>query len=47
MLMIPRTKFKTRGDRSFAGAAPKLWNKLPVQVIIIVFNVMSAESPES
>ena len=32
MLMIPRTKFKTRGNRSFAAAAPKLWNKLPVQV---------------
>ena len=30
MLMIPKTKFKTRGDRSFA--APKLRNNLPVQV---------------
>ena len=32
VLVIPRTKFKTRGDRSFAAAAPKLWNRLPVQV---------------
>ena len=27
-----KNKFKSRGDRSFAAAAPKLWNKLPVQV---------------
>ena len=29
LLVIPRTKFKTFGDRSFVVAAPKLWNELP------------------
>ncbi len=30
--MISRTKFKTPGDRSFAAAPSKQWNKLRVQV---------------
>lgn len=28
-LIEPNTKLKTFGDRAFASAAPKLWNKLP------------------
>ena len=31
-LMVPRTKFTSRGDRAFCTAAPKLWNKLPVEI---------------
>ena len=27
-----KTKFKTRRDRSFAAAAPKLWNNVTVEV---------------
>lgn len=30
LLMVPRTRFKTRGDRSFQAVAPKLWNRLPL-----------------
>ena len=29
LLCIPRTHFKTRGDRAFQAVAPKLWNALP------------------
>ena len=29
LLMVPRTRFRTRGDRSFQAVAPKLWNDLP------------------
>ena len=29
LLMVPRTCFKTRGDRSFKAVAPRLWNELP------------------
>ncbi len=29
LLAIPRTHFKTRGDRSFPSVAPRLWNALP------------------
>ena len=31
-LIVPRTKFTSRGDRAFCTAAPKLWNKLPVEI---------------
>ena len=31
-LNIPRTKWKTLGDRAFKVAAPKLWNSLPEDV---------------
>ena len=31
-LIVPRTKFTSRGDRAFCAAAPKLWNKLPVEI---------------
>jgi len=29
LLVIPKSRLKTYGDRSFAVAAPKLWNELP------------------
>uniref|UniRef100_A0A8C5HZV2 Reverse transcriptase domain-containing protein n=1 Tax=Gouania willdenowi TaxID=441366 RepID=A0A8C5HZV2_GOUWI len=29
LLMVPRTRFKTRGDHSFKAVAPRLWNALP------------------
>ena len=29
LLMVPRSRFRTRGDRSFQVVAPKLWNDLP------------------
>jgi len=32
LLTVPRTKLKTRGDRAFAVAGPKLWNSLPVPI---------------
>lgn len=31
LLVIPRTKYVTVGDRSFAKAAPTLWNALPLK----------------
>ena len=27
--MIPRSKLKSYGDRSFSASAPKLWNDIP------------------
>ncbi len=32
LLHIPKTNCKTLGDRSFAHAAPQLWNSLPLNV---------------
>uniref|UniRef100_A0A8C6PWD8 Reverse transcriptase domain-containing protein n=1 Tax=Nothobranchius furzeri TaxID=105023 RepID=A0A8C6PWD8_NOTFU len=32
LLSVPRTRLKTRGDRAFAVAAPKLWNELPLSI---------------
>ena len=32
VLKIPRTKFKTFGDRPFASSGPFLWNKLPHEI---------------
>lgn len=32
LLMQPMSRLKTKGDRAFAFAAPKLWNSLPVDV---------------
>ena len=29
LLVVPKTRLKTAGDRSFAHFAPKLWNSLP------------------
>lgn len=31
LLMVPRTRFRTRGDRSFQAVAPRLWNDLCVR----------------
>ena len=30
LLTVPRTRFKTRGDRAFCVVAPRLWNSLPL-----------------
>ena len=30
LLVVPRTKLKTRGDRAFEVMAPRLWNTLPL-----------------
>lgn len=32
LLVIPKTRFKTRGDLSFQAMAPKLWNALPLSI---------------
>lgn len=29
LLTVPRTRYRTRGDRSFQAVAPRLWNDLP------------------
>ena len=29
LLVIPRTKLKSYGDRAFSVSAPKLWNDIP------------------
>ena len=29
LLVTPKTKLKTKGDRAFVAAAPRLWNNLP------------------
>ena len=31
-LVVPRSRLKTYGDRSFEVAAPQLWNSLPVEI---------------
>ncbi len=32
LLVVPRTRLKSRGDRAFAVAAPRLWNSLPTEI---------------
>lgn len=32
LLNVPRSRLKTRGDRAFSVAAPKLWNNLPLHI---------------
>ena len=32
LLDVPRSRLKTRGDRAFAVAAPRLWNSLPPNI---------------
>ena len=32
LLVVPRSRLKTKGDRAFAVAAPKLWNCLPLHI---------------
>lgn len=34
LLTVPKSKLKSRGDRAFAIAAPKLWNTLPLHIRI-------------
>ena len=31
-LLVPKTKFTSLWDRAFCTAAPRLWNKLPVEI---------------
>ncbi|CAL9704696.1 unnamed protein product [Knipowitschia caucasica] len=40
LLHCPRSRLKTRGDRAFAVAGPKLWNALP-------YSIRAAPSVES
>ena len=32
LLVVPKSKLKTYGDRSFCAAAPKAWNNLPISI---------------
>nr|XP_054596020.1 uncharacterized protein LOC129163078 [Nothobranchius furzeri] len=32
LLVVQRTRLKTKGDRSFAAVAPRLWNSLPLSL---------------
>lgn len=32
LLDVPRSKLKTRGDRAFSVAGPRLWNALPLHI---------------
>ena len=32
LLKIPKTKFKTLGDKSFSHSAPSVWNELPFEI---------------
>ena len=32
LLVPPKTKLKTKGDRAFMAAAPRLWNSLPEHI---------------
>ena len=32
LLVVPKTRLKTRGHRAFAAAGPRLWNALPLPV---------------
>ena len=32
LLIVPRSRLKTRGDRAFSIAAPRLWNNLPLEI---------------
>ncbi len=33
-LAVPRSRLKTKGDRAFSIAAPRLWNKLPLDICL-------------
>lgn len=35
LLIVPKTRLKTRGDRSFQAVAPKLWNALPLSLRVV------------
>ncbi|KAF7652734.1 hypothetical protein LDENG_00092660 [Lucifuga dentata] len=32
LLHIPRSRFKTKGDRAFSVVAPTLWNQFPLNI---------------
>ncbi len=32
LLSVPRSRYKTKGDRAFSVAAPRLWNSLPLYI---------------
>uniref|UniRef100_A0A1A7Z355 Reverse transcriptase domain-containing protein n=1 Tax=Iconisemion striatum TaxID=60296 RepID=A0A1A7Z355_9TELE len=32
LLVVPKVRYKSRGERAFSHAAPKLWNTLPIHV---------------
>jgi len=32
LLFVPRTRLKTKGDRAFSVAGPRLWNALPPEI---------------
>ena len=32
LLLVPKTRLKTFGDRAFSVQAPRLWNKLPIEI---------------
>lgn len=32
LLVSPKTRLKTKGDRAFAAAAPQLWSSLPLHI---------------
>uniref|UniRef100_A0A1A7YV64 Reverse transcriptase domain-containing protein n=1 Tax=Iconisemion striatum TaxID=60296 RepID=A0A1A7YV64_9TELE len=32
LLVVPRTRCRTRGDRAFSVLAPSLWNQLPLSI---------------
>ncbi len=34
VLMVPRSRLKLKGDRAFSIAGPKLWNSLPVSLLL-------------
>ena len=43
LLLVPSTRRATLGNRAYAVAAPKLWNTLPIIIIIIMYaNLYSA-----
>ena len=41
-LVIPKSKFKTMGDRAFSVAAPRYWNKFKLKEANISLNIFKA-----
>ena len=35
LMEVPRSKYKHWGDRAFSVAAPRLWNKLPAEMLCL------------
>uniref|UniRef100_A0A8C6W155 deoxyribonuclease II n=1 Tax=Nothobranchius furzeri TaxID=105023 RepID=A0A8C6W155_NOTFU len=38
LLAVPRTRLKTKGDRAFQTIAPRLWNSLPSNLRVVLFD---------